>query len=408
MSNTDKPLASHSNPVVLLPTAEANLRLELLRKAMAADPSAPDALLVSDNANIYALTGRVYDGWLYVAADLNMPCIHFVRRPIGLTGDDTVYIKRPNDIVASLSLNLPQTLGLEMDLTSWSTIERIKRVFPEGTKFVNGTPVLRQFRSIKTPFEVDMMRRSGEIHSRVYHKIPGMFRDGMTDIELQIEIEHLCRQEGCLGQFRISGTTMEFFMGSVLVGENADNPSPYDFAMGGAGMDPSLPGGANGTPIRPGNTVMVDMNGNFNTYMTDMTRVYSFGEVAPKALEAHRLSIDIHRRLQEIGLPGTPAKLLYETAMEMVRRAGFENYFMGHRQKAGFIGHGICIEVNELPVIAPRSRDILQAGNTIALEPKFVIPGTGAVGIENTYLVTDHGLENLTPESPEEILPLTV
>ena len=69
---------------------------------------------------------------------------------------------------------------------------------------------------------------------------------------------------------------------------------------------------------------------------------------------------------------------------------------MGHRQKAGFVGHGVGIEVNELPVIAPRSRDILAAGNTIALEPKFVIPGVGAVGIENTYAVTDSGLECIT------------
>lgn len=75
---------------------------------------------------------------------------------------------------------------------------------------------------------------------------------------------------------------------------------------------------------------------------------------------------------------------------------------MGHRQHAGFIGHGIGIEINELPVIAPRSRDIIAAGNVIALEPKFVIPGTGAVGIENTYAVNDDGIECLTP-APEEI-----
>ena len=77
---------------------------------------------------------------------------------------------------------------------------------------------------------------------------------------------------------------------------------------------------------------------------------------------------------------------------------------MGHRQHAGFVGHGVGIEINELPVIAPRSRDILAAGNVIALEPKFVIPGVGAVGIENTYRVTDSGpMERLT-DAPEEII----
>lgn len=74
----------------------------------------------------------------------------------------------------------------------------------------------------------------------------------MTDIEFQVEIEREARLEGCLGQFRISGNSMELYMGSLLAGDNADNPSPYDFAMGGAGADPSLPVGANGTVIRRG------------------------------------------------------------------------------------------------------------------------------------------------------------
>lgn len=78
---------------------------------------------------------------------------------------------------------------------------------------------------------------------------------------------------------------------------------------------------------------------------------------------------------------------------------------MGHRQKAGFIGHGVGIEVNESPVIAPRSRDVLCEGNVIALEPKFVIPGVGAVGIENTYVVKLEGMECIT-KATEEIIAL--
>jgi Xaa-Pro aminopeptidase len=89
----------------------------------------------------------------------------------------------------------------------------------------------------------------------------------------------------------------------------------------------------------------------------------------------------------------------------MATERGLDTYFMGHRQHASFIGHGLGIEINEMPVIAPRSKQVLEAGNMIALEPKFVIPGTGAVGIENTYLITDEGAVSLT-NAPEEILPL--
>ena len=70
---------------------------------------------------------------------------------------------------------------------------------------------------------------------------------------------------------------------------------------------------------------------------------------------------------------------------------------MGHNQKAGFVGHGLGIEINEAPVLAPRSRDVLAEGHVIAIEPKFVIPGVGAVGIENTYIVRADHLECITP-----------
>jgi Xaa-Pro aminopeptidase len=104
-------------------------------------------------------------------------------------------------------------------------------------------------------------------------------------------------------------------------------------------------------------------------------------------------------------LPGVEAKALFQKADEMVKSRGLEKYYMGHRQHAAFIGHGLGIEINEMPVIAPRSKSLLEPGNIIALEPKFVIPGEGAVGIENTYLITENGAVSLT-NAPEEILPL--
>ncbi|WP_290145134.1 M24 family metallopeptidase, partial [Muribaculum intestinale] len=109
--------------------------------------------------------------------------------------------------------------------------------------------------------------------------------------------------------------------------------------------------------------------------------------------------------LEKMGRPGTKASDMYEKAIETVKAAGLERHFMGYTQKAGFIGHGVGIEINELPVIAPRSRDILQEHNVLALEPKFVVPGVGAVGIENTYIVTSGGLERIT-DSPEDIISL--
>lgn len=389
--------------LLLLAPSEARKRIDALQALMRREGM--DAVLVSDNANLLALCGRVYAGYAWIPAE-GEP-VWFVRRPVELGGDNVVYIHKPENIPAYLSeasLKTGDTIGLEYDITAYSAVLRLMGLFPDS-KTVNASGILRQWRSVKTPVQAELMRQSAVKHAEVYKRVPGLYRMGMTDHELQVEIERLSRLEGCLGVFRISGPSMELFMGNVISGKNADNPTPYDFAMGGAGLDPSLPVGADGAEILDNTTVMVDLNGNFTGYMTDMTRVFSLGKIPQLAMDAHQCSIDICHAFMKEARPGTAAKDLYAMAEAMVRERSLERYFMGHRQHAGFVGHGIGIEVNELPVIAPRSRDILQEGNTIALEPKFVIPEVGAVGVENTYLVTGDGAECLTV-CPEEIVPL--
>lgn len=360
-----------------------------------------DAVLLCDNASLYYLTGRVFLGYVYVTVDGVITC--FVMRPVELEGENVVYIRKPEEIPSHLEI-VPSSLGLELDSLAYSTMQRLARAL-EREQPLNASAVMRMARAIKTDCEIKKIKQSGVKQTQVYRRIPSLYEPGMSDIEFQIEIERVSRLEGCLGQFRISGDSMELFMGNIIAGENADAPSPYDFAMGGAGMDPSLPVGADGTIIKPGMTVMVDVNGNFTGYMTDMTRVFSLGKISDEAIKAHECSRRIHRELAAMGTPGTEAKALYNRAVEIAAEEGLEHYFMGHRQHAKFVGHGLGIEINELPVIAPRSRDIITPGQVIALEPKFVIPGTGAVGVENTYHVTEGGWECLTT-APEEILPL--
>lgn len=397
-----KTKAQDYNKLVLLDESVARSRCENIRKAMR--EAGLDALLVTDNANKYFLTGRVFTGQIYIAADGEV--IYFIRRPLHLEGDGVVYVHKPEQMAETLGLNMPQVLGLELDITAYNTVERLKKIFI-GAELRNASPLLRQVRAVKDAAALELLRMSGKKQTYVYSRIPRLFTEGMTDIELQIEIERTSRLQGCLGQFRISGDSMELYMGNVLTGDNADTPSPYDFAMGGGGLDPSLPVGADGTVINQGMTVMVDMNGDYTGYMTDMTRVYCAGPVEAlpaQVRKAHDCSIRIHRELVKMLVPGTEAKALWQRAEEIAREEGLHEYFMGHRQKAGFLGHGVGIEINELPVIAPRSRDIIAVGNAVALEPKFVIPGAGAVGIESTYFVHSDHVENLT-DAPEAIIP---
>lgn len=388
---------------MLLSPEESALRLARLTAPMTA--AGIDIALIQDNATKFYLTGRVFSGHIAVNCRGMMHC--FVRRPNHLDGPLHTSVRKPEEIPAKAPAGLfdgCSTLGMEFSTLSVSDFNRLTAIFPD-LRPIDLSSAIREARRVKTLQEISLIARSGVLQTEVYALIPGLYRPGMNDMELQIEIERQLRLKGCLGQFRISGDSMELFMGNILVGDNADSPTPYDFAMGGAGISPSLPVGANGTVIAHGDSVMVDANGNFTGYMTDMTRTFSLGTIEELAVKAHDTSIAICDAIAKAARPGTEAKSLWKIAETMAADAGLSEYFMGHTQKAGFVGHGVGIEINELPVLAPRSRDIIAEGNVIAVEPKFVIPKVGAVGIENTYIVGRDATECIT-RAPEPLTPL--
>jgi Xaa-Pro aminopeptidase len=388
----------------LFPTPD-DLQIRWTRMQQLLKEQNVDACLITSFVNIYYLTGQIFDGYFYLPNEGEAIC--FVRKSGTFTFGKTVSIRKPEDIPALLKTGnkpLPSSLALETDHLTYNECLRLQTAFnPE--KIVNATTLLRRARMIKTPWELGQFRYAARQHSKAYARIPSLFKQGMTDSEFQYEIEKTMRQHGSIGLFRAFGNNMDIFMGSVLTGDNAATPSPCDFALGGAGPHPCLPIGANGSLIKPGQTVMVDMAGNFTAYMTDMTRVYSCGTLPDKAYEAHQASIDMHHWLLENGKPGLSCAAIYNHSLAMADKAGLSAHFMGMAQQAKFVGHGVGIEINEWPVLTARSKDVLQAGMMIAYEPKFVLPEIGAAGIENTYLVTDHGIENVTVFE-ETIIPL--
>ena len=383
---------------------ELKLRRDKIRVLMAQQEI--DAALITCNVNLIYTYGRVVSGYLYLP--LNAPARLFIKRPNNIEGEHIHPIRKPEqlpDLLKECGLPLPAKLMLEGDELPFTEYNRLAACFPETEVVSCGTALIRQARSVKTPIEIELFRRSGVAHAKAYEQIPSVYRVGMTDRQLSIEIERLMRLEGCLGIFRVFGQSMEIFMGSLLAGDNASVPSPYDFALGGEGLDPSLPGGVNGTLLQAGQSFMVDMGGNFYGYMGDMSRVFSVGKLPERAYAAHQVCLEIQEEVAAMAKPGTVCEDMYNKAIEIVTKAGFADYFMGVNQKAKFIGHGIGLEINEMPVLAPRMKQELEPGMVFALEPKIVLPGIGPVGIENSWAVTMDGLEKLTL-CKEEIVEL--
>lgn len=383
---------------------ELKVRRDKIRALMA--QQSIDAALITCNVNLIYTYGRVVSGYLYLP--LNAPARLFIKRPNNIEGEHIHPIRKPEqlpELLQECGLPMPTKLMLEGDELSFSEYNRLAACFPEAEVVPCGTSLIRKARSVKTNIELEIFRRSGIAHAKAYEQIPSVYRPGMTDLQFSVEVERLMRLEGCLGIFRVFGQSMEIYMGSVLTGDNATAPSPYDFALGGEGLDPSLPGGANGTLLQPGQSVMVDLGGNFHGYMGDMSRVFSIGKLPEEAYAAHQTCLEIQDAVAAKAKPGTVCEDLYNLAIDIVTKAGFADNFMGTEQKAKFIGHGIGLEINEAPVLAPRMKQELEPGMVFALEPKIVLPGVGPVGIENSWAVTTDGVEKLTL-CKEEIIEL--
>lgn len=381
---------------------EIELRIAKIKEELKNKGS--DAILIGANANIYYTTGRFFRGNIYISLQ-NDP-LWFVIKPQNFEKTDSIFfIRKPEEIPQILkekNYPVPRFLALEESDLTYTDIIRLKNLFSDSI-MNNGSLMMKNVRMVKTEWEIEEMKIDGFHHVKVYGEVKDCYSPGMTDLQLQIEIEKKLRLEGSLGVSRVSGNLMEINLGSVINGDNADNPGPYEFTMTGSGVHESFPVGADNSPILQGNTVMIDMNGAFNGYQTDMTRVWSLGKVSDLALKAHACSIQILRSLEKNSTPGIPVKEMYDIAINIVEENGLKEFFMGHNSQVSFIGHGVGIELNELPVITPKSKDILKENMTLAIEPKFVIPHVGAVGVENTYVVTSSGLLNLTP-FPEEIM----
>lgn len=373
---------------------ELELKWRRIQQAMRQEEA--DGCLLTMNMNLYYVSGQVFNGYFYLPAE-GRP-YWFVKRLTVPETNQVHVIRKPEqmpELFRDLNLAMPRKLLLEADELSYNEYIRLQHVFrAEATG--NASALIRHIRMIKTPWEIEQMRISARKHEAVYREIPACYRPGMRDIELQIEIEKRMRVHGSLGYFRAFGSNMDIFMGSLLAGENAGEPSPFDFALGGTGMHASGPLGANGTLLEEGTTVMADMSGNYTAYQTDMTRVFSIGKLPDRAYRVHRVALEIQARMERTAKPGVPCAELYRDALAMAGQEGLEDCFMGTRFQAKFVGHGVGLEINELPVLTTRSKDILQPGMTFAFEPKFVLAGIGAVGIENTFLVTDSGVEKMT------------
>lgn len=144
--------------------------------------------------------------------------------------------------------------------------------------------------------------------------------------------------------------------------------------------------------------ILVDFGTCYQGYQADETRMFSIGQMKKKFIDAYKACVEIHDAVLDQTRPGADCEALFMDTLKLAEKLGYKESYLGPPGlQTRFIGHGIGLELNELPFLAKGQSYPLEEGMTFALEPKIVFPGKGSVGIENTVVVTKDGFEVLTP-----------
>jgi Xaa-Pro dipeptidase len=286
-------------------------------------------------------------------------------------------------------------IGFTFDVAPVQQLNYYTKLLP-GREFVDIAPLNREIRSVKSPFELEQLRLCGIRLCSVFSQVPSFLKAGMRELDLAAEFEYRLRKAGNEGYVRMRAFNQELY-GGLAVSAGGASYGFFDGAVTGRGLSSASPQGASLEVIRVNEPVLVDFAGVFNGYITDMTRIFVIGDLDPELKEAFAVSLAIQAYLQAELKPGAVCEELFFKAVAMAEQSGLGGYFMGMPgEQAKFVGHGVGLELDEFPVLAQGFKAQLQAGQTIAIEPKFVIPGKGVVGIENTFAVTENGGERIT------------
>ncbi len=385
----------------MLTKMETEQRIIRLQRQLAAQGI--DGALFIYPIDIYYFTGTRQNSTLWVPAAGN-PRL-FVRKSLQRALTESV-IEDTGPFPSSKEFptlfgDEVKKIGFTFDVAPVQQYNYYTRLLP-GREFVDISAINRELRSVKSDWELDKMRNSGARLCEVFRQVPEFLQTGMRELDLAAEFEYRLRKAGSEGHVRMRAFNQELFQGLAVSGATADQPGFFDGAVTGRGLSNASPHGASRQLITANIPVLIDYAGIFNGYIVDMTRIFVVDELAPELRHAFATALAIQGRLVENLKPGVVCEELFLQAATMADEAGLGKNFMGAPgENAKFVGHGVGLELDEFPVLAQGFKVPLQAGQTIAIEPKFVLPGLGVVGIENTFAVSAKGGVKITALADE-------
>lgn len=365
-----------------------------------------DGIIILQDIDLFYYTNSMQVTAAYLPAEGDI--LVFYRRVKEKILDDSplelIQIKSYKEIFQAIKDNkyvIPATLGFEFDVLPVSVFNRVMRYFPD-TKPVDVSSIIKEVRMIKSEYELKQMRKAGKLTTEVFNSFNSIIKAGMTELDVAKEIEYLYRQNSHLGPTRMRGFNQELFYGHVLSGESSLKLASFDMPLGGEGSHASFSTGASNKKIKENETIVIDYVSNYNGYHVDTTRTLVIGSLPDKLEKRYSDLQKVYIEITKLLKPGAICEDIYKDISVLVNDLGLSDNFMGYNgNKVNFIGHGIGIEVDEFPVVAPRFNMKIEKNMTIAFEPKMFFPPYGAIGIEDTFLINDDSCEILVDLSTD-------
>lgn len=394
----------------VVPALELQKRLDRFQQVLRSKNI--DGALLVHRVDVMYFTGTAQDLHVYIP-NTGKPLILAYRylerarkecpwemRP--LTG-----ISKLPQLIAAVGHPVPKTLGLEYDVLPVARFEQYRKAFAEAN-FVDISYPLRFVRAVKSEWEITQIEKACGIYSKLLEYVSTILRPGMTEVELESLLGVKARLLGIEPIVRLRSFCGEIHFGGVTAGARAAVPTNFDGPTGGLGPSWAYPIGPSHSQILIGEPIVMDFALAFNGYLADVTRMLVLGDLSGKFQHAYEIAVEIEELIRRALVPGRTAGEVYDEIISFVQKeTPFAENFMGFgTAKVRFVGHGIGLELDELPIICKGAREILQPGMVIAIEPKFFFPGEGVIGVEDDLVIEDEKGGRYISSTPREVVKI--
>jgi Xaa-Pro dipeptidase len=383
-----------------VPASEIDHRLIKIRQIMRQEKI--DALLVVQRTDLFYFSGTAQNGVLFIPSE-GAPLL-FIKKYLPRARSETPLenvigirsIKEIPDLIRTIRGHVPDVLGLEFDVLPVRDFNFWRQLLP-GHRWVDASTAILTARMLKSKWEIAQLERTAARSGRTFEHMRHILRPGLTEMEFAGLYEAFARRQGHGGHLNVRNYQALGYPWHVLSGKSGGMVGLLDSPASGEGSSAAFPCGAGPKRLEAGEPIMVDLGFVHNGYHMDETRMFAIASMPEKAARACRATIEIHDAVIARCRPGAVSGALFEYAVTLAAELGYADQFLGPPgHKVSFIGHGIGLELIEPPFIAKGKPDLLQAGMTLALEPKMVFEGEFSAGIESVVHVSENGSRLIT------------